>query len=77
MKPIDKEVRHAAMRVVFDLLHLHPEARKTTTALPDCRICEDLRGLMNLLDAEQREYGPPIDVTDPSWLREHRTGATA
>lgn len=31
--------------------------------------------MLRLLEAEQREHGPPIDVTDPSYIREYGAGA--
>jgi hypothetical protein len=79
MQPIDKELRSAIMNVAFDVARLHPELNNTTTekAPYACRVCRHVHDLMKLLDAEQREYGPPIDVTDPRWLRDHPTGAPA
>lgn len=79
MQQIDTELRQAIMRVAFDVALLHPELNNTTTeqAPFSCRVCQHVHELMNLLDAEQREYGPPLDVTDPSWLRDHPTGAPA
>lgn len=72
---IDPAVRHAVMNVIHRLAYYHP-ALKTTERCgraPACWVCRDVEIMLALLDAEQREYGPPLDVTDPSWLREHAT----
>lgn len=79
MKQIDKNVRHAILELVHDMIGLHPEVNENTTETPPfkCRICRDVYDLMQLLDAEQREYGPPIDVTDASYLRERAKAQAA
>ena len=67
MKTIDKELRLAIMAVVHELGLWHDLTGKHES----CRTCGRVEELMNLLEAEQREYGPPIDVTDPSFIREY------
>lgn len=74
---IDQAFRNAVLAMAFDVVRLHPEAGETRHypdgVIPEetCSICRHVAAAMDWLDAEQREYGPPIDVTDPSYLREH------
>lgn len=79
MQQIDKELRTAIMQVVHRLAYYHPELKTTAhdSRVPECWVCRDVGIVLDLLEAEQREYGPPIAVTDPSWLREHSAGAPA
>lgn len=72
MQQIDKEVRSAVMNLIYAVMHVHPEVNepRVVGATPKCDLCDRVAALMQLLDAEQREYGPPISVTDPSYIRE-------
>lgn len=70
IQPIDKAARHVIMRLVAAIADDHPIVRAKGFE-HHCFRCIAVAEAMVLLDAEQREYGPPIDVTDPSWLREH------
>ena len=36
---------------------------------PWCGNCLAMKAMLDVLDADQREHGPPIDVTDPSFVR--------
>ena len=65
---IDENVRHAMLNALYDLAGLHPD-HATEAAAAKCPICRHIREGFECLDAEQREHGPPIDVTDPSYLR--------
>jgi hypothetical protein len=77
MQQIDKELRHAIMDMIHAVATIHPALKTNRPTEYECGVCARADALLALLDAEQREYGPPIDVTDPSWLREHPTGAPA
>jgi hypothetical protein len=65
---IDKDVRRAVLNLIRDVIAVHPEANEDTPT-PHCYKCRHVTEALALLDAEQREHGPPIDVTDPSYLR--------
>lgn len=66
---IDPEVRAAVMALVYELDRLHRLVDKDKQN--GCTACPAMETALAVLEAEQREYGPPLDVTDPSWLREH------
>lgn len=74
MKQMAPDVREAAMRLVFRVCDLHPAARVFVGdgGHKNCPTCDAVTTMLNLLDAEQREYGPPIDRTDPSFREQSR-----
>ena len=68
MRQIDEEVRHSMMELVHLVGHYHPPSISSEPHGKDiCRSCPAVTEALTLLDAEQRQYGPAIDVTDPSY----------
>ena len=66
---LSKEARHILFDLVMDVIALHPEANLTRRYPPseECGLCERVSQAMKYLDNNQRQYGPAIDVTDPSF----------
>ena len=75
---IDTKLRSAIMTVLQRLAYYHPALRTAVhdSLVPPCRVCRDV-AFAALLDAEQREHGPAIDVTDASYLRERAKAQAA
>lgn len=73
MTQIDPEVRSAMLDLVDALAVFHPQIREAARPTEyECTTCARVDRALALLDAEQRQYGPAIDVSDPSY-----TGAQA
>lgn len=57
---IDKAVlRRAILSLCSDVIALHPEANEVMDE-PHCAKCRHVTEALALLDAEQREHGPPV-----------------
>ena len=70
MQQIDKEFRSAVLSVIQRLAYYHPALKSSPcTRVPECWVCRDVGKVLALLEAEQCEYGPPIDESDPSYQR--------
>lgn len=63
---ISQHVRSAVMALVYAVDDTHK-----LTHGPGCKVCDAALRVLAVLEDEQREYGPPLDVTGPSWLRDH------
>ena len=66
---IDAELRSGIMSFLFAVAGIHTELREDVCK---CHVCESAGRLLGLLDAEQRQYGPAISETDPSFAKAAR-----
>lgn len=60
---IGMETRLAVMSLVYAVCRMHPEARQSDD---HCHVCVAVTRLLKVLDDNQRQYGPPLDMSDPS-----------
>ena len=61
---VSEPMRQATMRLVWATVRLHPEAR---TSDDHCGVCKAITEVLQVLEDDQRQYGPPLDKTDPSY----------
>lgn len=61
---VSKPMRQAAMALVYAAVKMHPLAQVSDD---HCDVCRSVTQVLKVLEDDQRQYGPAIDETDPSY----------